>query len=215
MAKFKFVGQDAAINLRMQEAAARNIKETEDAKKYALTITGAAAGNSSLSALPVKTDAFKKWMVSLNAKNPFIGKAYMQAAPEYSVESEDAKPPEEMSADDANKIIEMGADNAPHIKDDFDPNGCNESSDDMEDDEKTTKFKSMCAMTTVVSRMIGCDIDDIVAAVGSELDDLGLDFGDDVTPTVRKLVENEQIRLRLADQSSEKKNSVPTPPDKL
>ena len=219
MARFKFNGQEKIIDARIREESERSVRETEDARKYALTITAAASGNSSLSGLPVKTEAFKKWMISLNAKNPFIGKPYMQAAPEFSVESEEVKKPEEMSEDDAKKILDVDENNRAHIKDDFDPNGC-DGADSIEDDEKTRKFKAMCAMTNVVSRMIGCDIDDIVDAVGTELDDLGLDFGADVTPTVQKLVDNEKVRLRLEDQSAKKraeqekiKNSPPA--DKL
>ena len=65
----------------------------------------------------VRTEAYNKWLVEQQKRNPFIGKSYMQIADEYARDDEEVKQETAMTDEDAANVLDIDEDGSLHIKD--------------------------------------------------------------------------------------------------
>ena len=198
MGHFKFKQHKESIDTFINTLHADAEKEQESIQKNSLTITG---DSKTISGLPIQTPAYTKWLVSQQQRNPFIGKDYIMDAPEYSADSEVIET-NVIDEKDATNILQYDTDGQAYISDDYDPN--NTAVDDgPEDDATTTKFKEYCLISTMVSKRIGFDFNNIMDDIKDELLNINGEnfvFPDDLENTVKLCINNEETKLRLTKQ---------------
>lgn len=174
MSKFHFDGYKAMVDSE-NELYDKKFAEAEKlAKENSLVILNA-AGDINGSHSLVETEAKKKWLASLQEKNPFIGKSYMQRAPEYERDSEEVKEQEYMDEDGMKEALDEKVDDngAMHIKDDYNPNV--EEDDVLDHDEMSRRFVEACVIDKAVTKCIGWKFDDVLKECADALLE---EFGD-------------------------------------
>ena len=122
----------------------------------------------------VRTEAYNKWLVEQQKRNPFIGKSYMQIADEYARDDEEVKQETAMTDEDAANVLDIDEDGSLHIKDDYDPNNVEEV-----DNEKlvgdAAKFSDLCVINNVISKQLTWDFDSLMDEVTASLKEAHLD----------------------------------------
>lgn len=176
-------------------------KEAETKASTALMLNRGSSGTKVLA----KTEAYNKWLAEVQKRNPFIGKSYMEYAPEYAQDSEEITQAEAMADNEAAKILEKDAEGQLHIKDDYDPNAIEEETDADDLGETTRKFMDMCVVEKVVATRLGWDFDAIMEDVSSALmeehsDDLDFELPDDLNDMVQVALQSAEAKAQLTYQ---------------
>lgn len=166
-----------------QHKADMAVKE-EKAKEESKELTNAIVNMGSKDAggagtgVLVATPAYKKWLAQVQSRNCFIGKSYMQSAPEFEREDEEATEQTKMEDVDAAKIMFKDKDGTLHIRDDYDPNNI----DDEVENEKLTgdasKFADLCEINKIVANQLTWDFDAILKEVEAKLEEIHVDEED-------------------------------------
>lgn len=166
-----------------QHKADMAVKE-EKAKEESKELTNAIVNMGSKDAggagtgVLVATPAYKKWLAQVQSRNVFIGKSYMQSAPEFERDDEEATEQTKMEDVDAAKIMFKDKDGTLHIRDDYDPNNI----DDEVENEKLTgdasKFADLCEINKIVANQITWDFDAILKEVEAKLEEIHADEDD-------------------------------------
>lgn len=166
-----------------QHKADMAVKE-EKAKEESKELTNAIVNMGSKDAggagtgVLVATPAYKKWLAQVQSRNCFIGKSYMQSAPEFERDDEEATEQTKMEDVDAAKIMFKDKDGTLHIRDDYDPNNI----DDEVENEKLTgdasKFADLCEINKIVANQITWDFDAILKEVEAKLEEIHADEDD-------------------------------------
>lgn len=146
----------------------------------------------------VATPAYKQWLATIQKRNPFIGKSYMQRADEYARDDEETTVAKAMSEEEMTKVLAMDEDGGLHISEDYDPNNA-----ETVENEKlvgdAAKFSDLCVINNVVSKQLTWDFDSLMNEVTSALkdahsDDLDFELPDNLDEQVEKaLKHNEAI----------------------
>ena len=170
-----------------QHKADMAVKE-EKAKEESKELTNAIVNMGSKDAggagtgVLVATPAYKKWLAQVQSRNCFIGKSYMQSAPEFERDDEEATEQTKMEDVDAAKIMFKDKDGTLHIRDDYDPNNI----DDEVENEKLTgdasKFADLCEINKIVANQITWDFDAILKEVEAKLEEIHADEDDYLLP---------------------------------
>ena len=179
----KFNVQKSFTVISDQHKADMAVKE-EKAKEESKELTNAIvnmgsnkAGGAGTGVL-VETPAYKKWLAQVQSRNCFIGKSYMQSAPEFERDDEEATEQTKMEDVDAAKIMFKDKDGTLHIRDDYDPNNI----DDEVENEKLTgdasKFADLCEINKIVANQITWDFDAILKEVEAKLEEIHADEDD-------------------------------------
>ena len=166
-----------------QHKADMAVKE-EKAKEESKELTNAIVNMGSKDAggagtgVLVATPAYKKWLAQVQSRNCFIGKSYMQSAPEFERDDEEATEQTKMEDVDAANIMFKDKDGTLHIRDDYDPNNI----DDEVENEKLTgdasKFADLCEINKIVANQITWDFDAILKEVEAKLEEIHADEDD-------------------------------------
>lgn len=184
MSHFKFGSQYKNIVKKYQEDNAveeEKVLEQRDELINAIVNIGSTdnekkAGGAG-TAVMVRTEAYNKWLVEQQKRNPFIGKSYMMMADEYSRDSEEVNGAKAMTDQDAAMALEIGDDGSLHISEDYDPNNAEET-----DNEKlvgdAAKFADLCIINNVISRQLSWDFDSLMEEVSDELKKFHFDEAD-------------------------------------
>ena len=179
----KFNVQKSFTAISDQHKADMAVKE-EKAKEESKELTNAIVNMGSKDAggagtgVLVATPAYKKWLAQVQSRNCFIGKSYMQSAPEFERDDEEATEQTKMEDVDAAKIMFKDKDGTLHIRDDYDPNNI----DDEVENEKLTgdasKFADLCEINKIVANQITWDFDAILKEVEAKLEEIHADEDD-------------------------------------
>lgn len=122
----------------------------------------------------VRTEAYNKWLVEQQKRNPFIGKSYMQLADEYARDDEEVKQESAMTDEDAANVLEIDEDGSLHIKDDYDPNNVeNVENEKLVGD--AAKFSDLCVINNVISKQLTWDFDSLMDEVTASLKEAHID----------------------------------------
>ncbi len=122
----------------------------------------------------VRTEAYNKWLVEQQKRNPFIGKSYMQLADEYARDDEEVKQESAMTDEDAANVLEIDEDGSLHIKDDYDPNNIeNVENEKLVGD--AAKFSDLCVINNIISKQLTWDFDSLMDEVTASLKEAHLD----------------------------------------
>lgn len=166
-----------------QHKADMAVKE-EKAKEESKELTNAIVNMGSKDAggagtgVLVATPAYKKWLAQVQSRNCFIGKSYMQSAPEFERDDEEVAEQTKMEDVDAAKIMFKDKDGTLHIRDDYDPN----SIDDEVENEKligdASKFADLCEINKIVANQLTWDFDAILKEVEAKLEEIHVDEDD-------------------------------------
>ena len=158
----------------------------------------------------VRTEAYNKWLVEQQKRNPFIGKSYMQIADEYARDDEEVKQETAMTDEDAANVLDIDEDGTLHIKDDYDPNNV-----ETVENEKlvgdAAKFSDLCVINNVISKQLTWDFDSLMDEVTASLkeahlDDLDFELPENLEEQVDAALKRHDAMLLLthAKESSEK-----------
>lgn len=174
MSKFHFDGYKAMVDSENKLYDKKFAEAEKLAKQNSLVILNA-DGDINGSHSLVETEAKKKWLASLQEKNPFIGKSYMQRAPEYERDSEEVKEQEYMDEEGMKEALDEQVDDngAMHIKDDYNPNV--DEDEVLDHDEMSRRFVEACVIDKAVAKCIGWKFDDVLKECADALLE---EFGD-------------------------------------
>lgn len=171
MSKFKFGSAYKNIvekHKKDSEEAEKAAEISRDEMTKAIVNMGSQKEGGAGTGVMVRTEAYNKWLVEQQKRNPFIGKSYMQLADEYSRDSEEVTEETAMTDEDAANVLDIDEDGSLHIKDDYDPNNV-----ETVDNEKlvgdAAKFSDLCIINNVISKQIAWDFDSLMDEVTASL----------------------------------------------
>ena len=174
-ASFNAISAQHKADMEVKEAKAK--EESKELTNAIVNMGSSKEGGAGTGVL-VATPAYKKWLATVQSRNCFIGKSYMQSAPEFERDDEEATEQTKMEDVDAAKIMFKDKDGTLHIRDDYDPNGV----DDEVENEKLTgdasKFADLCEINKIVANQITWDFDSILKEVEDKLGELHADEED-------------------------------------
>lgn len=182
MSKFKFGAQRKKILEQHEEASRiaeeKAIEQRDEVTKAIVNIGSGSEKDGGYggagTGVMVRTEAYNKWLVEQQKRNPFIGKSYMQLAEEYARDDEEVKEESAMTDEDAANVLDIDEDGTLHIKDDYDPNNA-----EVVDNEKlvgdAAKFSDLCVINNVISKQIAWDFDSLMDEVTSTLKSVHMD----------------------------------------
>lgn len=200
MSKFKFASHgDKIAEARMLTDAASEVKEEELKHSTALMLNIRTGDDSSGTKALVETQAYKKWLAEQQEKNIFIGKSYMQHAPEFEHNSEEIEAAKALEDNEALALLMKDADGQIRLKDDV---NAPDEGDGEALDGAAQKFVDLCVINRVVSERIGWDIDDVLNDVISALneehsDDAEFTIPEDLEHTVQLSMEAAEYKAQL------------------
>lgn len=181
MSKFNVKSSFNAISKKHE--ADMKVKE-EQAKEESKELTNAIVNMGSKgaggagTAVMVQTPAYKNWLARVQERNRFIGKNYMQSAPEFERDDEEATEQTKMEDIDAAKIMFKDKDGTLHIRDDFDPNGIENEVENEKLTGDASKFADLCEINKIVSTQITWDFDALLKEVEDRLGEIHADEED-------------------------------------
>ena len=200
----KIVEQDA----KESEIAEKKAAEERDNLTNAIVNIGSdsSSGGAGTGVL-VRTEAYNKWLVENQKRNPFIGKSYMQRADEFARDDEEVKEASAMSDEEAVNALTVDEDGSLHISDDYDPNNVEEV-----DNEKlvgdAAKFSDLCIINSVIDKQIAWDFDSLMDEVTSTLKeahigDLDFDLPENLDEQVDAALKRHDALMLLTHQKTE------------
>lgn len=211
MAKYKFPEYSGRSTLENAEYEER-FRDAEDrARANSLVILNSADDINGSHSL-VETEAKKQWLASLQKKNPFIGKSYMQRAPEYERDDEEVKKQEYMDDEAMKEALDENADanGAMHIKDDYNPNVDDEAV--MDHDEMSRRFVQACVIDKTTARCIGWDFEDVLNecadALVAEFGEMDFSIPDDFDKLVETSLEKAEAQAQLLGYDAGKQEKI-------
>ena len=177
MSKFKFGSAYKNIveqHKKDSEEAEKAAEVSRDEMTKAIVNMGSQKEGGAGTGVMVRTEAYNKWLVEQQKRNPFIGKSYMQIADEYARDDEEVKQETAMTDEDAANVLDIDEDGSLHIKDDYDPNNV-----EAVDNEKlvgdAAKFSDLCVINNVISKQLTWDFDSLMDEVTASLKEAHLD----------------------------------------
>lgn len=182
MSKFKFGSRYKNIVTQFdKDTEAKEAVESEKRTELTNAIVNIGSGpyakGGAGTGVMVCTEAYNKWLVENQKRNPFIGKSYMQRADEFARDDEEVKKTTAMSDEDAAKALEIDEDGTLHISDDFDPNNV-----EAVENEKlvgdAAKLSDLCIINSVISKQISWDFESLMEEVTKTLNDFHIDDTD-------------------------------------
>lgn len=159
----------------------------------------------------VRTEAYNKWLVEQQRRNPFIGKSYMKLADEYARDDEEVTQETAMTDEDAANVLDIDEDGSLHIKDDYDPNNVEEV-----DNEKlvgdAAKFSDLCVINNVISKQLTWDFDSLMDEVTASLkeahlDELDFELPDNLEEQVDAALKRHDAMLLLTHNKTSAENA--------
>lgn len=200
----KIVEKDAEESKIAEEKAA----EERDNLTNAIVNLGSenTAGGAGTGVL-VRTEAYNKWLVENQKRNPFIGKSYMQRADEFARDDEDVKEASAMSDEEAANALSVDEDGTLHISDDYDPNNVEEVENEKLVGD-AAKFSDLCIINSVIDKQIAWDFDSLMEEVTStlkeaHLDDLDFELPDNLDEQVDAALKRHDALMLLTHQKPE------------
>ncbi len=177
MSHFKVGGTLKKILAKHEDDVAEENKATEEKRDElvnAIVNMGSTNVGGAGTGVLVATEAYKKWLVENQKRNPFIGKSYMQRADEYARDDEEVTDATAMTDEEAAGVLQIDPDGSLHIADDYDPNNVN-----VVENEKlvgdAAKFSDLCVINNVISQQLTWDFDTLMDQVETALKDAHLD----------------------------------------
>ena len=206
----KIVEQDA----KESEIAEKKAAEERDNLTNAIVNIGSdsSSGGAGTGVL-VRTEAYNKWLVENQKRNPFIGKSYMQRADEFARDDEEVKEASAMSDEEAVNALTVDEDGSLHISDEYDPNNVEEV-----DNEKlvgdAAKFSDLCIINSVIDKQIAWDFDSLMDEVTSTLkeahiDDLDFELPENLDEQVDAALKRHDALMLLTHQKTEEPPKKP------
>lgn len=172
---FKAISQKHEADMKVKEEKA---KEESKELTNAIVNMGSRGAGGAGTAVMVQTPAYKNWLARIQEQNRFIGKSYMQSAPEFERDDEEASEQTEMADVDAAKIMFKDKDGTLHIRDDFDPNGVEEEVENEKLTGDASKFADLCEINKIVASQITWDFDALLKEVEDRLGEIHIDEED-------------------------------------
>jgi hypothetical protein len=204
MSKFKFGSAYKNIveqHKKDSEEAEKAAEISRDEMTKAIVNMGSQNEGGAGTGVMVRTEAYNKWLVEQQKRNPFIGKSYMQLADEYSRDSEEVTEETAMTDEDAANVLDIDEDGSLHIKDDYDPNNA-----ETVDNEKlvgdAAKFSDLCIINNVISKQIAWDFDSLMDEVTASLkeahaDDFDFDLPENLEEQVDAALKRHDAMMLL------------------
>jgi len=212
MSKFMMGKQfKAVIAKQAEDAEAYNKKVMKDSEEFtnAIMNVGSTDHGGAGTGVLVETPAYKKWLATVQKRNIFIGKSYMQKADEFARDDEETKEARALDDKEVAKIMTADEDGVLHISDDYDPNNV-----ETVENEKlvgdAAKFSDLCVINNVISQQLTWDFDSLMDEVTSALkdahsDDLDFELPDNLEEQVDKaLKRNEAVAAITYNKKPEK-----------
>jgi hypothetical protein len=204
MSKFKFGSAYKNIveqHKKDSEEAEKAAEISRDEMTKAIVNMGSQKEGGAGTGVMVRTEAYNKWLVEQQKRNPFIGKSYMQLADEYSRDSEEVTEETAMTDEDAANVLDIDEDGSLHIKDDYDPNNV-----ETVDNEKlvgdAAKFSDLCIINNVIAKQIAWDFDSLMDEVTASLkeahaDDFDFDLPENLEEQVDAALKRHDAMMLL------------------
>ena len=201
----------AVIAKQAEDAEAYNKKVMKDSEEFtnAIMNVGSTDHGGAGTGVLVETPAYKKWLATVQKRNIFIGKSYMQKADEFARDDEETKEARALDDTEVAKIMTADEDGVLHISDDYDPNNV-----ETVENEKlvgdAAKFSDLCVINNVISQQLTWDFDSLMDEVTSALkdahsDDLDFELPDNLEEQVDKaLKRNEAVAAITYNKKQEK-----------
>ena len=201
----------AVIAKQAEDAEAYNKKVMKDSEEFtnAIMNVGSTDHGGAGTGVLVETPAYKKWLATVQKRNIFIGKSYMQKADEFARDDEETKEARALDDKEVAKIMTADEDGVLHISDDYDPNNV-----ETVENEKlvgdAAKFSDLCVINNVISQQLTWDFDSLMDEVTSALkdahsDDLDFELPDNLEEQVDKaLKRNEAVAAITYNKKPEK-----------
>lgn len=203
MKRFNFDNHAQKIEQATDDFNKKSDAKTEELQNSSHTQLILNTGSSGTKVL-AKTEAYNKWLTEVQKRNPFIGKSYMENAPEYEHDDEEVEAAKVLTDEEAARMMRKDSDGSLHISDDYDPNEINKERevDNDELDSGTKKFMDMCVIEKLVSERLGWDFDDVMNDVSKELrelhsDELDFELPDDLDDMVQIAVQAAETKAQL------------------
>ena len=203
MKRFNFDNHAQKIEQATDDFNKKSDAKTEELQNSSHTQLILNTGSSGTKVL-AKTEAYNKWLTEFQKRNPFIGKSYMEYAPEYEHDDEEVEAAKVLTDEEAARMMRKDRDGSLHISDDYDPNEINKERevDNDELDSGTKKFMDMCVIEKLVSERLGWDFDDVMNDVSKELrelhsDELDFELPDDLDDMVQIAVQAAESKAQL------------------
>lgn len=216
MSKFR-MGQQFKDVIERQKADAEALntqvkKDSEDFTKAICNIGDTSETGGAGTGVLVATPAYKKWLATVQKRNIFIGKSYMQKADEFARDDEETKEARVIGDDEASTIMSVDEDGMVHISEDYDPNNAEEV-----DNEKlvgdAAKFSDLCVINNVISRQLTWDFDSLMDEVttalkDAHLDDLDFELPENLEEQVDKALKHSEAIAAITYSKDEKEQKT-------
>ena len=200
----------AVVDKQAEDAKAYSDKVKKDSEEFTKAImnVGSTENGGAGTGVLVETPAYKKWLATVQKRNIFIGKSYMQKADEFARDDEETKEARALDDKDLAKIMTADEDGVLHISDDYDPNNA-----ETVENEKlvgdAAKFSDLCVINNVISQQLTWDFDSLMDEVASALkdahvDDLDFELPDNLEEQVDKALKRSEAVAAITYKNAEK-----------
>lgn len=209
MSHFKFPEFKATMDAidkaerEADEAARQTIEENANAICNIATgenTDGSGEGTGGTHVL-VKTEAYNKWLATVQKRNRFIGKNYMGRAKEFERDDEQLTQQEAMNDEELQKILVKDEEGNLHISDEYDPNGISET-DDTKLTGTSAAFADLCTINNVIAKQVSWDFDSLMDEVTAALkeehaDDLDFELPENLADQVDKALKRSEAIAQI------------------
>ena len=190
-------------------------KDSEELTKAIMNVGSTEHGGAGTGVL-VETPAYKKWLATVQKRNIFIGKSYMQKADEFARDDEETTEARALDDKEAAKIMTADEDGVLHISDDYDPNNVEEVENEKLVGD-AAKFSDLCVINNVISQQLTWDFDSLMDEVTSALkdahsDDLDFELPENLEEQVDKALKRSEAVAAITYSKNTQNNEKMTNP---